>query len=488
MAWSIDDTKLVYSVGNGRFPKHLLAFDVQTAISEAPTLFASNNRRSADLSVSPDGSRLVIAHSTKNKGSSSRVEIDHSLQICCPEKCQPVGPPIKVSKDLRVSIITFSPCGAKLLAVCIPLESHLRKLRDSTQVTQPAQSSIMVLSAETGTLLYAISGHSADINHAVFSSDSKLIASCSGNQVSMWSSGGPEDARIQDNSVRVWNAETGVQLLCTQQGDTPINCVVFSPDCELLAAGDGIDKSHGGMFSTNEESGGGSVFVISLDESYSGAVKMKLTGHTRAVTDVCFSPGADVIASGSVDGITRLWDAMTGQTILVITCGRAIQRLTFTFNGDFLVTAGNDGSTCFWDVQTGEEKQKESVQFTFLVNSVPQKGLGPYAHTLCPLQRVGNNYIVSRSGSYSRLLLVCRSPSTSSLPEELNATRRFWCLGENRWKEDDVVAFFHAPSRITSLRCIGDKIVVGCSNGKVLFLRAPPLHANGQEATIEPEP
>jgi WD40 repeat protein len=42
-----------------------------------------------------------------------------------------------------------------------------------------------------------------------------------------------------DNTVRLWDAETG-SCKCTLRGNHPINCVAFSPDGKILAAGDGV--------------------------------------------------------------------------------------------------------------------------------------------------------------------------------------------------------------------------------------------------------
>ena len=41
-----------------------------------------------------------------------------------------------------------------------------------------------------------------------------------------------------DNSVKLWNADTGAELW-TVRGEKPIHCVAFSPDGSLIAAGDG---------------------------------------------------------------------------------------------------------------------------------------------------------------------------------------------------------------------------------------------------------
>ena len=44
-----------------------------------------------------------------------------------------------------------------------------------------------------------------------------------------------------------------------------------------------------------------------------------MTGHTRSVWSVTFSPAGDLLATGSDDGTTRLWSITDGQPELRLT-------------------------------------------------------------------------------------------------------------------------------------------------------------------------
>ena len=79
-----------------------------------------------------------------------------------------------------------------------------------------------------------------------FSSDGKQIASGS------W-----------DNTVKIWNASSG-ELQSTLRGDKAVHCVSFSPDGDMLAAGDGNYR-------------GGNVRLYDVQ---TGEVKSTLTGHS----------------------------------------------------------------------------------------------------------------------------------------------------------------------------------------------------------------
>ena len=85
-------------------------------------------------------------------------------------------------------------------------------------------------------------GHSERINSVAFSPDGQFIASCSG------------EGYNRDNSVRVWNAETGEQLW-QLSGEKQINSVAFSPDGSLIAAGDGHLFDEGTIWLYNAATG-----------------------------------------------------------------------------------------------------------------------------------------------------------------------------------------------------------------------------------------
>ena len=81
-----------------------------------------------------------------------------------------------------------------------------------------------------------------------FAPTGKYIASCS-----------------DDGTVRVWDAATGEAVGSPLRGDKQVNCVAFSPDGDMLAAGDG-----GFMEAGN----------VRLYDVQTGEVKSTLTGHS----------------------------------------------------------------------------------------------------------------------------------------------------------------------------------------------------------------
>ncbi len=77
---------------------------------------------------------------------------------------------------------------------------------------------------------------------------------------------GEDNGGNGDFSIRIWDAETGNQIGSPLRGDKEINCVAFSPDGKILAAGDG------------SYDGAGSV---RLYDTVTGDVNSTLSGHSE---------------------------------------------------------------------------------------------------------------------------------------------------------------------------------------------------------------
>src|SRR5207248_1006633 len=90
-------------------------------------------------------------------------------------------------------------------------------------------------------------------------------------------------------------APLAAQLVTTLKGHTAgIGSVAFSPDGKRIVSG------------SDDE-------TVKVWDAQTGQETLTLKGHTHWVISVAFSPDGKRIASGSFDKTVRVWDAHTGQ-------------------------------------------------------------------------------------------------------------------------------------------------------------------------------
>jgi WD40 repeat protein len=145
-----------------------------------------------------------------------------------------------------------------------------------------------------------------------------------------------------DNTVKIWQSDTG-KLIRTFLGHSDtVNCIAFSPNDNsketppLIASGSG-DKT---------------IKIWQLD---TGKLIHSLTGHSVTVFSIAFSPDGEMLASASGDGTIRLWHPGTGKLLNVLT-GHSdfVESVAFSPSGDRIASGSWDNTIRIWQVSTGK--------------------------------------------------------------------------------------------------------------------------------------
>jgi WD40 repeat protein len=69
-----------------------------------------------------------------------------------------------------------------------------------------------------------------------------------------------------------------------------------------------------------------------------GGLQQTLEGHSSWVKSLAFSPDGQLLASGSHDGIVRLWDNATGVQREVLSAQGTVTQLEFSQDGSRIIT------------------------------------------------------------------------------------------------------------------------------------------------------
>ncbi|NEZ55383.1 NB-ARC domain-containing protein [Adonisia turfae] len=148
--------------------------------------------------------------------------------------------------------------------------------------------------------------------------------------------GGQQLATAISNEVVVWDIGQGKQLLAGQGHTAWVMCVAYSLDGKLIATG------------SRDE-------TIRLWDAETGQCMKTLPCPGSWVQTVVFSPDGQYLVSGGSDGAIRVWEVATSccQWIWEGHCDR-ILALKFSADGQTLVSSSMDQATRVWDFASGD--------------------------------------------------------------------------------------------------------------------------------------
>jgi len=197
------------------------------------------------------------------------------------------------------------------------------------------------------------------VTSVAFSSDSKRIVSASGNKVKVWDAEtgkelmlfphnnsvdfaqfSPDDKHVvgcSSQTVKVWDAQTGQEILSFQAHTDFVRKVEYSSDGKRIA-------------SLGQDN------LIKVWDADTGKELLTFKGDTSDVVDMVFSPDGKRIATADRNHLIHVWDAQTGTQLFSLNGHTDIVwSVAFSADGTHIVSGSGDKSVKVWDAQTGKE-------------------------------------------------------------------------------------------------------------------------------------
>jgi WD40 repeat protein len=148
-------------------------------------------------------------------------------------------------------------------------------------------------------------------------------------------------AALQDRSIRLYAADNGEEMQ-KMQDDFLCTSIAFSPRGDILATGS-VER------------------VVKLWDIRTGDCLATLEGHEYPVLALSFSPDGNELVSGSGDTTLMTWDIenrsrlhhLKGHGFYVVTCD-------WDPKGDRIVSGSVDANICEWDANSGQMLHRHS--------------------------------------------------------------------------------------------------------------------------------
>lgn len=158
-------------------------------------------------------------------------------------------------------------------------------------------------------------------------------------------------------ALRLWDVETGNELVKLPEQPRVVGTLAFSPNGEILATGNYA----------------GTILLWNLPtQNY--LFPAALAHGTLPVLSFAFTTDSQTLASGGADGTIRGWDLTSKNQHLMIQGHTGnVRGLQFLENGKTLFSCGTDGTFRYWHSETGKERLIPTEQKWYVFSAALSK-------------------------------------------------------------------------------------------------------------------
>ncbi|MDM8557525.1 Calx-beta domain-containing protein [Candidatus Parabeggiatoa sp. HSG14] len=234
---------------------------------------------------------------------------------------------------------------------------------DRQQIATVSNNIVYLWNVNNGRLLAEFIGHKDAVKHISFSADGRLLATTSwDNTVRLWevetgkellvlehqailehATFSPDGKQVittsWDKTARMWDTDTGEELAILEGHQNGVSHAAFSPDGQYVVT-TSWDKT-ARLWKTP---------LIDNPESI-----MVFVGHQSSLNYVVFSPDGQNLVTSSSDGTVRLWETLTGNPLHILKGHKGnVWHVGFSPNGKRVISASWDNTVRIWEIETGE--------------------------------------------------------------------------------------------------------------------------------------
>ncbi|MBD2168091.1 PQQ-binding-like beta-propeller repeat protein [Calothrix membranacea FACHB-236] len=365
---------------------------------------------------------------------------------------------------LRPVTPSLTPPGGRLIRTLTGHSSFVNAIAltpDGQRVISgSSDNSLKVWNLQTGEELFTLKGHRKPISAIAVTPNGKQVISAS-----------------RDNTLKVWNLETGNELFTLSGHSSLVNAIAVTPNGKQV-----ISASWGNTLKVWNLETGKELFTFP-SERYANS------GHSNWVNAIAVTPNGKQVISASDDNTLKVWNLETGkegffslirnffnirQKFTLRGHSYSVKAIAVTPNGKQVISVSLDCTLKVWNLETGKELftlsgHSDLVQVIAVTPNGKQVISASDDNTLKVWNLETGKELFTLSGhSHSVNAIAVTLNDKQVISASLDSTLKVWNL-----ETGEVIATFigEYPMSCCAVAPDGVSIVAGDSSGKVHFLR-----------------